>query len=148
MSGAVPGVPSRGTVVPVLVHGVQVSGVDLVDLAGSMGGTTVVVLHHLPLLTQKKALHPNLKAEVPDSGQVWQQVVWVHTSSTEPPNHANNLNLNRNLNRRLGTGNGPGWRDRLGGLVNPNRNRHLHRGGDRLRRLMIIEEKVPRTWVR
>lgn len=74
-NGVAPVVLSRGTAVPVLVHGVQVSEVDL---TGSTDQITVVVLHRLPLPTRRVDLlrrHLKDKAEGLAFGRVWRQVV-------------------------------------------------------------------------
>lgn len=137
MNGEVPGVPTRGTVAPAPVHGVR--GQE----AGILAEITVVVLHHLLLLlTQRTVLRrPDLKdkAEVRAFGQAWPQAVSVRISMTGLHNPV------RNLNRRLGIGKGLRRRGHPGGLVNPS---HNHLDGDRPRGSMMIEVKVPRTWVR
>ena len=141
MNGVVPGVLPQGTVVPDLARGVQdPEG----DPTGSTVETTVVVLHHLPPLTQRVKVRrprPKDKVEVRAFGRVWLRADWVRISITGPHN------LARNPNRRLGTGKGLGWRDRRGGLANLNRNRGLRPDGGRPRGSTIIEAKVPRTWV-
>jgi len=136
VNGVVLGALTRGTVAPVPVHGVR--GLE----AGIMAGITVVVLHHLPLLTQRTVLHrPDLKdkVEVRAFGQGWPQAASVRISITGLHNPA------LNLNRRLGIGKDPGRRGHPGGLVNPN---HNHLDGDRPQGSMMIEVRVPRTWVR
>lgn len=136
VNGGVPGALTRGTVAPVPVHGVRVLE------AGILAGITVVVLHHLLLLTQRTVLRrPSLedKAEVRAFGQGWPQAAPVRTSTTGPHNPV------RNLNRRLGIGKGLGRQGHPGGLVNPS---HNHLDGDRPQGSMMIEVRVPRTWVR
>lgn len=141
VNGVVLGVLQRGTVAPVLVRGVQDPEADP---AGLVVEITLVVLHHLPLPTQRMDLRrPDLKdkAEVRAFGQVWQQVASARISITGPRNPV------RSLNRRLGIGKGLGWRDRRDILVSLNRNRRLHLDGDRPRGPMIIEVKVPQISV-
>ena len=124
---------------PVPVRGAQ--GLE-VDLTGLVAEITVVVLHRLPLLTQRMDLrHPSLKvkAEVRVFGRAWRQAVSVRISITEPHNPVHNPS------RRLGIGKGQGRRDPTGGLVS--HNRRFHPNGDRTRGLTMIEVKVPRTWV-
>jgi hypothetical protein len=142
VNGVIPGALAPGTAVPGHGHAVPDTGEDTTDLTAK---TTVVALHHLPLLTRRTVPpHPSLKvkAEVQDSGRVWRREAWVHISTTEP------LNPVRNRNRRRGIGRDQGWRGHRGGLVNPNRNRRLHPDGDRLRGLMMTGVKDPRTSVR
>ena len=74
-NGAVPVVLSRGTAVPVLLHGVQVSEAHR---TGSMVRITVVAPPRLPLLTRRvylRRLHLKDKAVVRAFGQVWQRAV-------------------------------------------------------------------------
>ena len=142
VSGAVPGVLTLGTVEPVLVQGAQ----DMeVDLTGSAAEITVVVLHPLLLLIKRMDTHrPVLKEreEVRAFGRVWPQGVLARISITEPHNPASSLN------QQLGIGKGQGWQGHPGGSANLNHNRRLHLDGHRPRGSMMIEVKVPRTWVR
>ena len=131
-----------GTVEPVLVRGAQ----DMeVDLTGSAAEITVVVLHPLLLLIKRMDTHrPVLKdrEEVRVFGRVWPQGVSARISITEPHNPASSLN------QQLGIGKGQRWQGHPGGSVNLNHNRRLHLDGHRPRGSMMIEVKVPRTWVR
>lgn len=144
VSGTALRVPNLRAVAPALVRGAQDPPADP---TGLVAGTTAVALHHLPRHTQRMDLpRPGLKDKevVPVFGQAWPQEVWVRICTTGSGNPVHKSDPNR----RLGIGNGLGWRGHLDGSVSLNPNPRFPPDGDRLRGTTIIEARVPRTLVR